>query len=92
MKELVTEASRMVIEDNNPDRLFVLVAIMAVAFIITMLACMKANKKRMKGLKKTRKKIEKRHTLIQYENEQRELRKKNGKTNKPGALWKELPF
>lgn len=89
---LVAETSRIIIEDNNPDRLFILIAIVGVAFILTMLVCMSANKKRMKELKKTRRKIEKRHQLIQYENEKRELMKKNGKESRPKAVWKELPF
>ena len=92
MKEFVDEAAKIVVEDNNPDRLFILVCIIGAAFILTMLLCIRANKKRVRSLKQTRKKIDKRHGLIQYENEQRALKQKNGKQDKPGALWKQFPL
>ena len=71
MKQLVEDTAKIIIADNNSDRLFVLVAITGVAFIITMICCVIANKKRVMQLKQVRQKIEKRNQSIRFENEKR---------------------
>lgn len=65
------EALAMVIEDNNPNVLGVIIVILAVVYIVFALFEISALRKRRERLIKTRRKIVARHDLIITENERR---------------------
>ena len=68
---MLTPEQIIQITDNNPDRLFYTFCIIAVVYIVFSILSIRCTNKRLKRLKVVRKKIEKRHQSIEYENSMR---------------------